>query len=69
MKWKFVATFKKLHWYYAEAVQSNSYYYMEHVWGRKEMRREFLVGKLKKGDHLEDISIAGWIILKWVFGK
>jgi hypothetical protein len=36
--------FKKLHWNYAEAVQSNSYYYMEHVWGRKEMRSEFWWG-------------------------
>jgi len=28
-----------------------------------------LVGKLKERDHLEDLSIDEWIILKWVFRK
>jgi hypothetical protein len=35
------------------------------------MRREYrvLVRNLKEGDHLGDISVNGWIILKSIFNK
>jgi hypothetical protein len=29
----------------------------------------FLCGNLKEKDHLEDASVDGWIILRWIFMK
>jgi hypothetical protein len=37
--------------------------------GRGEMHTGFWWGKLKDRDHVEDPSVDGTIILRWVFGK
>jgi hypothetical protein len=37
---------------------------MWHVWEMGEMRTGFGWGDLRKRDHLEDLGIAGMIILK-----
>jgi hypothetical protein len=36
---------------------------------RNEKCIHILVGKLKGGDHLEDLGIDGKIILEWILGK
>jgi hypothetical protein len=41
---------------------------MWHVWGKYVACRVF-VGNLREGDHLEDLSADGRVILKWVFKK
>jgi hypothetical protein len=43
---------------------------MWHVWGRRgeEMRR-VLVGNLKERDCVEELSIDGRIILKWILER
>jgi len=33
------------------------------------MLTEFWWGSLREGDHLEDLSVDGRIILKWIFKK
>ena len=35
-------------------------------WGGK-VRRRFWWGKLREGDHLEDVGVGERIILKWIF--
>jgi hypothetical protein len=37
--------------------------------GRGEVHTEFWWGKLRERDHLEDPSVDGTIILRWVFRK
>ena len=37
--------------------------------GRKEMRTWFCWGNLRERDHLEDLSVAGRIILRWIIKK
>jgi len=37
--------------------------------GRMEVHRVFRWGNLRKRDYLEDLSINGWIILKFIFKK
>jgi hypothetical protein len=36
---------------------------------RGEVHTRFWWGKLRKGDHMEDPSVDGRIILKWIFEK
>jgi hypothetical protein len=38
-------------------------------WGRGVMHAGFWWGRLREGDHLEDIGVDGRIILKRVFKK
>jgi hypothetical protein len=42
---------------------------MWHVWGTEELRTGFWWGKMRKKEHLEDLSVEGRIILKWIFKK
>jgi len=42
---------------------------MWHIWGRREMNREFWWGNLKQTDHLQDLDLDMRIILRWVLGK
>jgi hypothetical protein len=37
--------------------------------GEKEIHIEFLWGKLKAGDHFEDLSINERITLRWVLNR
>ena len=37
--------------------------------GREEMHTRFWWGNLREGDHLEDPSVDGRIILKWIIKK
>jgi hypothetical protein len=37
--------------------------------GRKAVRIRFWCRNLRKGDHLEDLSLDGRIILKWILEK
>jgi len=39
------------------------------AYGGGESRIQVLVGNLRERDHLEDLSIDGWIILRWIFRK
>jgi len=39
---------------------------MCYIWGRGEMHTGFWWGRLKEGDHLEDLGIEGRIILKLI---
>jgi len=42
---------------------------MWHIWGRREMNREFWWGNLKQTDHLQDLDLDMRIILRWILGK
>jgi hypothetical protein len=42
---------------------------MWHVWGRGEVHIKSWWGDLREGDHLEDLSVDGRIILNWIFKK
>jgi hypothetical protein len=42
---------------------------MLHVWGRVEVYTGFWWGNLNERDHLEEPSVDGRIILRWIFGK
>ena len=37
------------------------------LWGRREMYTGFWWGELSEADHLEDLSVDGKTIIKWVF--
>jgi len=37
--------------------------------GRREVHTEFWWGNLRERDHLEDLSLYGTMILRWVFRK
>jgi hypothetical protein len=39
---------------------------MCHVWGRREIRKEFWWGNLKERDHVETLGIDGRMIIKWI---
>jgi len=39
---------------------------MWHVWGTGEVHTGFWWGDLRERDHMEDLSLDGRIILKWV---
>ena len=39
------------------------------MWGRREVYTGFWWVSLREGDHLENLGIDEWIILKWVFKK
>jgi hypothetical protein len=39
------------------------------VWGREEAYKGFWWGSPRERDHLEDSTIEGTIILRWVFMK
>ena len=39
---------------------------MCYIWGRGEMHTGFWWGRLKEGDHLEDLGLEGRIILKLI---
>jgi hypothetical protein len=40
-----------------------------HLWGREEMNTRFWWGNQRERDHLEDLGIDGWVILKSIFRK
>jgi len=42
---------------------------MWHVWGTGEVHTGFWWGDLRERDHLEDLSVDGRVILKWIFKK
>jgi len=42
---------------------------MRHVWEIREIHTGFWWGDLRERDNLEDLSIDGGIIFKWVFKK
>jgi hypothetical protein len=37
------------------------------AWGRGKVNAGCLWGDLREGDHLEDLGLDGWIILKLIF--
>jgi hypothetical protein len=37
--------------------------------GTREMHTGFWWGEMIEGDHLEDLDVDGWIILRWIFIK
>jgi hypothetical protein len=39
------------------------------TYGRPEMHTEFWRGDLRIKDYLENLSVDGWIMLKWIFKK
>ena len=39
------------------------------VWGKEEVQTGFRWGNLAERDHLEDLSVDGRIIFKWLFKK
>ena len=39
---------------------------MWHVWGTGEVHTGFWWGDLRERDHMEDLSLDGRVILKWV---
>jgi len=42
---------------------------MWHIRGTGKVQTGFWWGDPREGDHLEDLSIDGRIILKWIFNK
>jgi hypothetical protein len=42
---------------------------MWHIWGSREVHTGFWQGKLRERDNLENLSVDGRIILKWIFQK
>ena len=42
---------------------------MWHVWGKGVIHRGFWWGDPKEVEHLQDLSLDGKIILKWIFKK
>ena len=71
-----VALCRELHCLYSHRVLfrwSNRYEWdgqnVWHVCGRWHMHTEFWWGNLKERDHLEDVSVDGMMILKWIFKK
>jgi hypothetical protein len=40
-----------------------------HLWGREEVNTRFWWGNQKESDHLEDLGIDGWVILKSIVRK
>ena len=42
---------------------------MWHVWGIREVHRQFWWGNLRQRDHLKDVGADERIILKWLFKK
>ena len=39
------------------------------IMGDKRDVYKALVGNLRERDHLEELCVDGWIILKWIFKK
>jgi hypothetical protein len=37
--------------------------------GRGEVHTGFWWGNSRERDHLQDIGVGGWVILKWIFKK
>jgi hypothetical protein len=37
--------------------------------GTREVYTGFCWGEIMEGDHLEDLGVDGWIILRWIFRK
>jgi hypothetical protein len=42
---------------------------MWHVWEIGKVHIGFWWGEMRERDHLEDLSVSGRIILKWIFKK
>jgi len=41
--------------------------HVAHVGGQERCIQGFVGGELRERDHLQDLGVDGWIILKWVF--
>jgi hypothetical protein len=42
---------------------------MWHIWEREEVHKGIRLGNLRQRDHLEDLGVDVWIILKLIFKK
>jgi hypothetical protein len=55
--------------YWGDEIKENKIdVHVAHMWERGSAYR-FMVGILRKEDHLEDVDIDGKIIMKWILKK